>query len=144
MTCDDDEWRSDAPPAVNCTIFADEEIDRSPTGSGVTARVALQVAKGQVPLKKKRTFEAAGTWSRFTGVAVEKLDYHGSVKNNISGYSGMISNLLANHTRMAAYIGASAGKQYRTRSACNSYTPTTILCTRDPCALVNVINFVHG
>jgi len=89
LTCDDDEWRSDAPPAVNCTIFADEEIDRSPTGSGVTARVALQVAKGQVPLKKKRTFEAAGTWSRFTGVAVEKLDYHGhsAVTVEVEGHS---------------------------------------------------------
>lgn len=89
LTCDDDDWRPDATPAVNCTIFADEEIDRSPTGSGVTARVALQVAKGQVLLGKERVFEAAGTWSRFTGMAIEELDYHGhsAVRVEVEGHS---------------------------------------------------------
>merc|ERR1712168_596328 len=77
LTCGDDVWRPEADPAVNCTIFADEEIDRSPTGSGVTARVALQVARGQVEMRKKRVFEAAGTWSTFTGQPVEREDYHG-------------------------------------------------------------------
>ena len=89
LTCGNDEWRPESPAAVNCTIFADEEIDRSPTGSGVTARIALQVAKGQVEMGKKRTFEAAGTWSTFTGVAIEAKDYHGysAVVVEVEGHS---------------------------------------------------------
>jgi proline racemase len=33
-------------PSTNVCVFADRQIDRSPTGSGVTARVALAVARG--------------------------------------------------------------------------------------------------
>lgn len=77
LTCGDDVWHEDAPPAVNCTIFADAEIDRSPCGSGTTARVALMVARGDVALHQKRVFEAAGTGSKFTAQAIESRSYHG-------------------------------------------------------------------
>jgi trans-L-3-hydroxyproline dehydratase len=33
-------------PSTNVCVFADQQIDRSPTGSGVTARIALAVARG--------------------------------------------------------------------------------------------------
>lgn len=77
LTCGIDDWGEEVPPAINLTVFGDEEIDRSPTGSGVTARVALQVARGKIELNQKRIFEAAGTWSQFTGTALEKQDFHG-------------------------------------------------------------------
>ena len=35
-------------PSYNICIFAEGQIDRSPTGSGVTARLALAAAKGQM------------------------------------------------------------------------------------------------
>jgi len=35
-------------PSYNLCIFADGQIDRSPTGSGVTARIALAAAKGEM------------------------------------------------------------------------------------------------
>jgi trans-L-3-hydroxyproline dehydratase len=33
-------------PSTNVCIFADQQVDRSPTGSGVTARIAIAVANG--------------------------------------------------------------------------------------------------
>jgi len=77
LTCGDNCWREEAPPAVNCTIFADAEIDRSPCGSGTSARVALHVAKGEMALGQKRVFEAAGTGSKFTAGAIKDAEYHG-------------------------------------------------------------------
>jgi len=77
LTCGDDCWREKAPPAVNCTIFADAEIDRSPCGSGTSARVALQVAKGEMALGQKRVYEAAGTGSQFTAGAIKTAEFHG-------------------------------------------------------------------
>jgi trans-L-3-hydroxyproline dehydratase len=35
-----------ANPSANVCVFADRQIDRSPTGSGVTARVAIAAARG--------------------------------------------------------------------------------------------------
>ena len=35
-------------PSYNLCIFADGQIDRSPTGSGVTARIALAAARGEM------------------------------------------------------------------------------------------------
>ncbi len=42
----------------NVCIFADGELDRSSTGSGVSARAALHYAKGEVCLGKKITIES--------------------------------------------------------------------------------------
>lgn len=47
------------------------QVDRSPTGSGVTARVALQYHKGLIQLNQSRTFKSGATGSLFTGKAVE-------------------------------------------------------------------------
>jgi trans-L-3-hydroxyproline dehydratase len=42
----------------NVCIFADGELDRSPTGSGVSARVALHVAKGELALGESIAIES--------------------------------------------------------------------------------------
>ena len=41
-------------PSYNLCIFAEGQIDRSPTGSGVTARFALAAAKGEIALGQPR------------------------------------------------------------------------------------------
>ncbi|HWE44799.1 MAG TPA: proline racemase family protein [Caulobacteraceae bacterium] len=49
----------DAPPTeptANLCVFAEGQIDRSPTGSGVTARLALDHAKGRIGVGVARLF----------------------------------------------------------------------------------------
>jgi proline racemase len=41
-------------PSYNLCVFAEGQIDRSPTGSGVTARFALAAAKGEIALGHSR------------------------------------------------------------------------------------------
>jgi trans-L-3-hydroxyproline dehydratase len=50
----------------NVCVFADAEVDRSPTGSGVTARLAAMHAKGEIGIDETRLFESI-IGSRFTG-----------------------------------------------------------------------------
>lgn len=47
-----------------------KQVDRSPMGSGVTARIALQYHKGLLQLDQTRTFQSSATGSVFTGCAV--------------------------------------------------------------------------
>ncbi len=58
-----------ASPSRNVCIFAGRQIDRSPTGSGVSARMALQVARRTARLGDERRFESC-TGSVFTGTAL--------------------------------------------------------------------------
>ncbi|XP_071079808.1 trans-L-3-hydroxyproline dehydratase-like isoform X2 [Haliotis cracherodii] len=58
---------------ANVCVFADKQVDRSPTGSGVTARIALQYFKGHIGLGQSRTFESGATGSVFTGKAVQEV-----------------------------------------------------------------------
>uniref|UniRef100_F7E1J8 trans-L-3-hydroxyproline dehydratase n=1 Tax=Macaca mulatta TaxID=9544 RepID=F7E1J8_MACMU len=60
-------------PTTNICVFADEQVDRSPTGSGVTARIALQYHKGLLELNQTRAFKSSTTGSVFTGKAVRGL-----------------------------------------------------------------------
>ena len=50
--------------------FTLKQVDRSPTGSGVTARIALQYHKGLLELNQTRAFKSSATGSVFTGKAV--------------------------------------------------------------------------
>ncbi|KAL4641812.1 trans-3-hydroxy-L-proline dehydratase [Arapaima gigas] len=59
-------------PTANICVFADSQVDRSPTGSGVTARIALQYHKGLIQLDQKRSFLSGATGSIFTGKAVQE------------------------------------------------------------------------
>lgn len=45
-------------PSKNICVFAEREVDRSPTGSGVTARMALMAARGQVREGEARRFSS--------------------------------------------------------------------------------------
>jgi trans-L-3-hydroxyproline dehydratase len=56
-------------PSRNLCIFAEGQIDRSPTGSGVTARMALDLAKGLVAPGQRRRFVSV-TGGEFTGEVV--------------------------------------------------------------------------
>jgi len=55
-----------ASPTKNVCVFAEAEVDRSPTGSGVTARLAATHAGGKLAIGEERVFESI-VGSRFTG-----------------------------------------------------------------------------
>ena len=42
----------------NVCVFADGEVDRSPTGTGVSGRAALHVAKGELEMGQSITIES--------------------------------------------------------------------------------------
>lgn len=58
-------------PSANICVFADAQVDRSPTGSGVTARIAVQHRRRQIGLGESRAFESV-TGAIFTGRAVRE------------------------------------------------------------------------
>jgi trans-L-3-hydroxyproline dehydratase len=64
-----DAWSEDS--TANVCVFAAREVDRSPTGSGVTARIALQHARGLISLGQERRFESV-TGALFTGKALRE------------------------------------------------------------------------
>jgi len=65
--------RDEDSVSANVCVFADSQVDRSPTGSGVTARMALRHTLGQVEIGEERTFESL-IGSVMTGRVVEELD----------------------------------------------------------------------
>ncbi|XP_010000635.1 PREDICTED: trans-L-3-hydroxyproline dehydratase [Chaetura pelagica] len=74
-------------PTTNICVFADQQVDRSPTGSGVTARIALQYHKGLIQLGQTRTFRSSTTGSLFTGKAVKEAKFgdYSAVVVEVSG-----------------------------------------------------------
>lgn len=76
------------PPDVsgNVCIFAERQIDRSPTGSGVTARMALDHAKGLVRQGEERRFRSI-TGGVFTGKVLgsARLGAHPAVTVEVGG-----------------------------------------------------------
>lgn len=57
----------------NVCIFADGEVDRSPTGTGVSARLALHYAKDEIAFEQAITIESIlGASSVFRGRVVEQ------------------------------------------------------------------------
>ena len=62
-----DDVTPDSPaPTRNLCIFAEGQVDRSPTGSGVTARIALDHARGRLAIGAKREFQGL-TGEPFSG-----------------------------------------------------------------------------
>jgi proline racemase len=57
-------------------VFADGAIDRSPTGTGVSARMALLHARSEVELHERVQFESL-TGECFAGRLSRSLDYYG-------------------------------------------------------------------
>ncbi|MBM3573959.1 MAG: proline racemase [Alphaproteobacteria bacterium] len=68
----DGQDRFSRAPTRNVCVFAEREVDRSPTGSGVTARIAVQHAKGLIKLNQVRKFESL-TDAIFTGRALRRV-----------------------------------------------------------------------
>jgi proline racemase len=80
---------SDSPTALhqrNCTVFADGEVDRSPCGSGTSARLALLHAAGRVTVDKP-LIHASIIGSQFVGQVIETTatDSHDAVVTTVRG-----------------------------------------------------------
>lgn len=57
-------------------VFAEGEVDRSPTGTGVSGRLAILHHRGEVSLGEELVFESI-VGSRFTGEVVDVTEFHG-------------------------------------------------------------------
>ena len=72
-------WQEEGAPALaqrNVTVFADGEVDRSPCGSGTSARLALLDASGRLPRGDAlRHLSIVG--SEFTGCVVGEAEVAG-------------------------------------------------------------------
>jgi len=85
-------------PAVNAShhsrnvcIFADGEVDRSATGSGVSARAALHFARGELHLNEQVTIESiVGSTMNVKVVEVTKFGPYNSVIPEVSGTASII------------------------------------------------------
>jgi trans-L-3-hydroxyproline dehydratase len=77
---------ADCDDSSNLCIFAERQIDRSPTGSGVTARMALDHAKGLVRAGEMRRFRSI-TGGVFTGQVISeaRLAGHDAVNVAVAG-----------------------------------------------------------
>ncbi len=81
-------------PSYNLCIFAEGQIDRSPTGSGVTARIALAAARGEM---------AVGQQCEIRGVSGE--GFAGALARHERGASGAVSRVrVAGRSHYAARI----------------------------------------
>jgi len=58
----------------NICVFADGEVDRCPTGSGVSARIAYYVSEGAVGLNETLIIESV-IGSRFEVAAIDEVEY---------------------------------------------------------------------
>jgi trans-L-3-hydroxyproline dehydratase len=75
-------------PSRNVCIFAGRQIDRSPTGSGVSARMALQVARREATFGQESRFESC-TGAIFTGKALREGPMVGPRKSVIVEVGGI-------------------------------------------------------
>jgi trans-L-3-hydroxyproline dehydratase len=75
-------------PSANVCVFAEREVDRSPTGSGVTARLAIMHRRRQVLAGERRRF-ASVTGAIFEGrvVASERCGPHPAVRVEVAGHA---------------------------------------------------------
>ncbi len=75
----------------NVCIFAEGEVDRSATGSGVSARAGLHFSKGTLALHQPITIESI-LGSTMTVEAIEKTDFHGyeAVIPKVSGAASFV------------------------------------------------------
>ena len=74
-------------PSRNVCIFAGRQVDRSPTGSGVTARMALGAARRSLRAGEHRLFESC-TGAVFTGKVVREAQPVGGRKTVIVEVGG--------------------------------------------------------
>ncbi|HVR80305.1 MAG TPA: proline racemase family protein, partial [Acidimicrobiia bacterium] len=75
----------------NVCVFADGEVDRSPTGTGVSGRLAIHHARGEVEVGEPITVESI-VGSTFTGRVVETTSLGGlqAVAPEVAGTAHII------------------------------------------------------
>ncbi|MCY0149529.1 proline racemase family protein [Hoeflea sp. G2-23] len=73
-------------PTRNVCVFADRQVDRSPTGSGVTARLAAMQARGQIGIGQQRVFTSIIN-TCFTGevASLTRAGAHQAITARVSG-----------------------------------------------------------
>ena len=78
----------DARPTANVCVFAGTQVDRSPTGSGVAARMAVQHRRGLVSRGQARAFQSV-TGAQFTGEVVgeTRCGVHPAVVVSVTGHA---------------------------------------------------------
>jgi trans-L-3-hydroxyproline dehydratase len=75
----------------NVCIFADGELDRSPTGSGVSARAALHFGAGELTLNERITIESIlGTTMSVKVAGVTTFGPYDAVIPEVSGTASII------------------------------------------------------
>lgn len=65
---------ADDADSRNVCIFAEGEVDRSPTGTGVSARLAIHYKRGDIGLNQPIIIESI-IGSQFTGCVVDLMEY---------------------------------------------------------------------
>ncbi len=60
----------------NCVIFGMAQADRSPCGTGTSAKMAALYARGELPIGQKFVYESI-TGSLFTGEVIKEVDVNG-------------------------------------------------------------------
>ncbi len=82
--------RDPAHHSANICVFADREVDRSPTGTGVSARLALHHAKGELPVNHPIVIESI-IGSTFEGRIAEltKVGPYSAVVPEVSGQAAI-------------------------------------------------------
>jgi trans-L-3-hydroxyproline dehydratase len=58
----------------NVCVFADGEVDRSPTGTGVSGRLAIHYARGEIKIGQPLTIESI-IGSKFTGKVAREIEF---------------------------------------------------------------------
>ena len=75
----------------NVCIFADGELDRSPTGSGVSARAALHFARGELPLDTPIVVESIlGSTMKVRVAETTQFGPHSAIVPEVSGTAHII------------------------------------------------------
>lgn len=82
----------------NICVFADDEVDRSPTGSGVTARLAAMHARSAIVPGETRLFESI-VGSQFSGSVVRTTTLAGGLPGIVARVGGR-----AFYTGKAEYV----------------------------------------
>ena len=65
---------SEGADSRNACVFAEGEVDRCPTGSGVSGRLPIHYARGEIAIGETMTVESI-TGSVFTGSMVREVKY---------------------------------------------------------------------
>lgn len=81
----DDSPPGDGRPTYNLCVFGGGQIDRSPTGSGIAARLALDYARGKIGYGREREFRGVSRQG-FTGEIVREDEVGITVKVSGHGY----------------------------------------------------------